>query len=668
MKLSSFKIQNFRSIQDSGRINVSDLTSLVGRNESGKSNLLLALASLNPPGNRQPLNPVKDFPRSRRLEECKNNTVVVWTWWDLAPDETEELASLLGPVKKVAIGRGYGAENVWTDFETKPPELDSKRTTSALKRLKPVLEPRWDALEGEHKTHAAGAWAALETANANTESKAWAAAITPAAAAVRKHLGAASIMLDDKQDELLTEIEDHAKHIASYDANKLAAHKLVLQWLPQFIYIADFPELYGHQELSSFVERRGQNPATKEREDNFEKLAKVAGFKPQELYEKRNDHELRGQILNRASSLVTGEIRRLWKDRQLMVRVDIDGPNVTVLVSDPNAQYPVEVNLDERSRGFRWFFAFYITFSADTQGGNADGAILLLDEPGLYLHAKSQEHLLKHFREDYKNQIIYTTHSPFMVPPDALAIVRTVNIDEKTGTKVSNVPTGDSRTLFPLQAALGYQLSQTLFVGHSNLIVEGVTDFWILSSVNAHFAATGFPALPEELTITPAGGAGKVTYMAALLASEDLKVLVLLDDDRAGRETQKDIVTNKLLRDTAVLFVTDAFDPKPTEADIEDLIDPAIYDTLVTDTYKAELKGKKLMLNAKIPRIVKRYEEAFKALGLEFYKTRPAREFMSLVGSAPSKALSADSVKRFGTIFKELSVRYEKMKNVESFK
>ncbi|MET4608770.1 hypothetical protein ABIB90_008278 [Bradyrhizobium sp. JR4.1] len=195
-----------------------------------------------------------------------------------------------------------------------------------------------------------------------------------------------------------------------------------------------------------------------------------------------------------------------------------------------------------------------------------------------------------------------------------------------------------------------------------------MTDFWILSAVNAHFAATGAAALPEELTITPAGGAGKVSYMAALLASEDLKVLVLLDDDRAGRETQKDIVTNKLLRETAILFVSEGFDPKPSEADIEDLIDPVTYDKLVADTYKVELKGKKLVLNAKIPRIVKRYEEAFKALGLEFYKTRPAREFMSLIGADPAKVLTADSTKRFQAIFNELSARYEKMKNVASFR
>ncbi|WP_190273055.1 ATP-dependent nuclease [Rhodopseudomonas palustris] len=540
--------------------------------------------------------------------------------------------------------------------------------SGALKRLKPVLEPKWNALEEGQRTNSAKAWDALEKANANSLPKTWADAITPAAANLRKVLGAAAILLDDTQDALLTEVEDHAIEISTYSVNLASAHKLVLDWLPHFIYIAEFPELYGHQNLQAFVEQRGQNSSTKERDDNFEKLAKVAGFKPQELFEKRGDFELRGQILNRASSLVTGEIRRLWKDRPLMVRIDIDGPNVTILVSDPNAQYPVEVNLDERSRGFRWFFAFYITFSADTQGGNADGAILLLDEPGLYLHAKSQEHLLKHFREDYKNQIIYTTHSPFMVPPEAIELVRTVTINEETGTKVTNVPTGDARTLFPLQAALGYQLSQTLFVGHSNLIVEGVTDFWILSAVNAHFTTAGIPSLPAELTVTPAGGAGKVSYMAALLASEELNVLVLLDDDRAGRDTQKDIVKNKLLRETAVSFVTEAFDPAPSEADIEDLIDPSIYDRLVSDTYKAELKGKKLSLNSKIPRIVKRYEEAFALVGLEFFKTRPARGFMTLVGSDPTRALPPGSIKRFQSLFKILSDRYYKMKGSPPFK
>jgi len=353
----------------------------------------------------------------------------------------------------------------------------------------------------------------------------------------------------------------------------------------------------------------------------------------------------------------------LWKDRALKVRYHLDGPYLDTLISDPNAAYDVEVNLDERSRGFRWFFSFYIIFAADTRGGNADGAILLLDEPGLHLHAKSQADLLKHLRTDFKNQIIYTTHSPFMVPPDAINIVRTVNIDADRGTYVTDAPTGDSRTLFPLQAALGYHLSQTMFVGHSNLIVEGVTDFWILSTVNAHLVAGGAFALPDELTITPAGGAGKVSYMAALLTSEELTVLVLLDDDRAGRETHTDLVKSKLVRDSAVIFVTEGFpDPKPTEADIEDLIDPSVYTDLVNHTYSSELAGKALALNMSIPRIVKRYEQAFSAVGLAFHKTRPAREFMSRMGADPASVLPATSAAKFEAVFKGVRDRYDQLK------
>jgi hypothetical protein len=92
MELIKFRITNFRSINDSGDVTVSKLTSLVGRNESGKSNLLLGLATLNPSGGRKPLNKIKDFPRGRRLEECKDNTPVVASRWKLSPAELTQSA------------------------------------------------------------------------------------------------------------------------------------------------------------------------------------------------------------------------------------------------------------------------------------------------------------------------------------------------------------------------------------------------------------------------------------------------------------------------------------------------------------------------------------------------------------------------------------------------
>ena len=666
MELTKFQIENFRSINDSGEITVGKITSLVGRNESGKSNLLLALATLNPTGGCKPLNKIKDFPRGRRLEECTDATPVITTNWKLSPDEIAALAKTLrgyGPtVAEVHIGRGYAA-TPWVGLGVTKPTFEQAEVESVLRRLGSVLTPRIDALDDPHKTNAEAAWKRLEAnVEKSNDPNAWAAEATAATAGLRTRLGEGAITLTEDQDELLAELESKAKLIAGFDKAHEVARAQVITWLPIFVYVSDFPELYGHQNLDQFLNQRGKDPTRKEAEDNFEKMAKVAGFKPRELHNIRDDHETRNQLLNRAGAVVTQEIRRLWKDRPLKVRYHLDGPYLDTLISDPNAVYDVEVNLDERSRGFRWFFSFYITFAADTQGGDADGAILLLDEPGLHLHAKSQEDLLKYLRNDFKNQIIYTTHSPFMVPSDAVDIVRTVNIDTDKGTSVTDSPTGDSRTLFPLQAALGYTISQTLFVGHSNLIVEGVTDFWILSVVNGYLIASDTAGLPQELTITPAGGAGKVPYMTALLVSQELKVLVLLDDDRAGRETHKDLVTSKLVRDSAIMFVTEGFDPKPTEADIEDLIDPAVYEALVNHTYGKELAGKTLTLNPNIPRIVKRYEDAFTTLGMEFHKTRPAREFLSRMGSDPASMLPAASAARFEAIFKGVRERYDRLK------
>ena len=317
------------------------------------------------------------------------------------------------------------------------------------------------------------------------------------------------------------------------------------------------------------------------------------------------------------------------------------------------------MNLDERSRGFRWFFSFYIVFAADTQGGDAEGAILLLDEPGLFLHALSQADLLRHFDNDFKNQIVYTTHSPFMVPTHAIERVRTANIAQDPGTTVSNDPTGDARTLFPLQSALGYSISQSLFLGANNLVIEGVTDYWILSSIKGFIADRGeSTCLDKRFTLTPAGGAQRISYMVALLTSERLQVVVLFDDERQSRASSVELLKAKLIRDEGIAWVTEGFaDPKPPEADIEDLLDPGVFDALVCEAYAKELSGKTLPLNASIPRIAKRYEAAFADLGIDFFKTRPARLLLDKMGSAPDTITTATTIERFQQLFASLNKR-----------
>lgn len=118
-------------------------------------------------------------------------------------------------------------------------------------------------------------------------------------------------------------------------------------------------------------------------------------------------------------------------------------------------------------------FLFFGTVATIKSGlGNI---VILLDEPGLTLHGKAQADLLRYIEEELlpKHQVIFTTHSPFLVPSDRLSDVRIVedvlifkqgrSRPEVKGTKVSeDVLSKDKDTLFPLQGALGYDLCQSL--------------------------------------------------------------------------------------------------------------------------------------------------------------------------------------------------------------
>ena len=668
MYLQSFRILNFRSINDSGVIDVSNITALLGRNESGKTNLLLALQSLNPAEGFAALNPIKDFPRHRRLEECNNNTEVVSSCWELTDEDQHELINILPRAKgvtKVEIGRQYGKTR-WINFKDLPGwEFDEKNIREFIRKIVPGVKAAAAKLEGEAQSQLEGAAEQFNTdIILTTDRVAWAKKAIIALATLRKALAIADVELTDRQEEYIINLEELSDSIANDQEAQQKARNWVMEKLPIFIYLDEYPGLEGHQNIAQYLQRKNQpNNQLTVADRNFEKLCKVAGLQPEILNKLLNqkDQETRNQLANRASAIVTTEIRRLWKDRQLKVRFNLDAEHLDTLISDPNAIYDVEVNLDERSRGFKWFFSFYITFSADTNGGQAEDAILLLDEPGLYLHAKSQSDLLTHLEEDFKNQIIYTTHSPFMVPTKNLDSVRTVNISEDVGTSVTNDPTGDARTLFPLQAALGYDLAQSLFVGPNNLVVEGVTDFWILSSISEHLKDTGRISLSKELTITPAGGAQKISYMVALLTSQDLNVLVLFDDEKDARGTKNELVKTKLIREQNVVFVTEAFgDNVPSEADIEDLLNADVYERLVKESYEKELEGKTLILNPNIPRIVKRIEAAFKDLGIDFHKTRPARLLLKKIASDPGVIITDETSKRFETIFAIVNERLKK--------
>jgi predicted ATP-dependent endonuclease of OLD family len=306
----------------------------------------------------------------------------------------------------------------------------------------------------------------------------------------------------------------------------------------------------------------------------------------------------------------------------------------------------MSLNFNERSAGFVWFFSFLAFFSEYRY--STKRLVILLDEPGLGLHASAQADLLRFIDEKLaeKHQIIYTTHSPFMVKPTDLDRARTVEDVIGEGTKISSeVLTTTKDTVFPLQAAIGYELSQTLFVGPNNLVVEGPSDILYLQIISQHLVSQGRQGLDDKWVIVPVGGSEKIPTFLALLGTQ-LNVAVLLDVSSSGNQKVDDLVNRGIL-ETGKIFPLNKFTGLK-EADIEDMFVPSFYLQLLKGSEVGNFKVGDLQQGA---RIVQRIE---KTLGHTYNHYAPSAYFLHEQATLLSRV--ADStLDRFETLFVDIN-------------
>lgn len=278
MKLQSFQVWNFRSINDSGAVDVSRITSLIGRNESGKTNLLLAIESLNPPDGLAALNPVKDFPRDRRLEECTDDTSVVATRWDLSDGEQSELLKILPRakgVKSVEIGRWYKAAR-WVSFIGLSSFIaDGEQVKKDVVKISESI--REATAKAEEPTKAqllqlAETFTAEMTVGKDWRK--WAASAIEAFARFRQVIESTKTQLSPEQEGYLTQFEAFLDSCAKDDERQKAARQWVVDRMPIFIYLDEYPALRGHQKIAEYLARKQHNQVRPEDRD-FEKLCKV---------------------------------------------------------------------------------------------------------------------------------------------------------------------------------------------------------------------------------------------------------------------------------------------------------------------------------------------------------------------------------------------------------
>jgi hypothetical protein len=258
MELNSFRVRNFRSINDSGEIDVSRITAMLGRNESGKSNILRALHSLNPADGFKKLNPIKDFPRHRKLSECNDHTPVVDSTWLLNEYEQGRLAEIWPSaqgVTEVTVSRRYGDKR-YVGISVPEAAFDLAAIKADVRKIDAAVKAGAAKLTDDGKTTLERASDAFVSAiGVGTTAAKWADAATPALAALRQALATADVELADAQDQRIVVLEEMAEAVPQNEDAHTKARSWIIERLPVFMYLADYPEIEGHQDIAQFLAR-----------------------------------------------------------------------------------------------------------------------------------------------------------------------------------------------------------------------------------------------------------------------------------------------------------------------------------------------------------------------------------------------------------------------------
>ncbi|WP_343243203.1 AAA family ATPase [Streptomyces sp. SID12501] len=366
---------------------------------------------------------------------------------------------------------------------------------------------------------------------------------------------------------------------------------------PKFFYFSNYQNLPGRIALTDL---NGQEEPGASEIQTARALLELASTTAGAM--SAEDFEERKAELEAVSNDLTQQVFEYWKQNpDLSVEIDLD----KTTVQHPNGQQAVASHLDirvkdrrhgftnnfsARSTGFQWFFSFLAAFSQFETYPH--GVVVLLDEPGLSLHGRAQADFLRFINERLapNAQVIYTTHSPFMVETARLDRVRIVeDRGPDTGAVVTQeVLSVTDDSLFPLQAALGYDIAQNLFVGPDNLLVEGTSDYTYLTLISDFLKEAGRTHIDERWRILPAGGATNIPAFVALIGT-NLQATVLIDSTPAGVAKLKNL-TNKGLLSPKRLLLTDAFSDGVKDSDIEDLFSPGDYLKLYNAAFGTKLK------------------------------------------------------------------------------
>ena len=636
MKLTNVTVYKYKSYDQQQSFPIDDdITIIVGKNESGKTAILEAIAKTNyfSDDSDFEFNPTHDYPRKEKKKYDKSGEIgkAISCTYLLEQEEISEIEKYLG----------CGVVSKWeftvtTKYDNRitvtHPEVDTNKflefignkynlSSENLDILKTLTskEEILDAIDG-HKSEE-----------------------------------------DDSEKEKLSKALIHIKDNYFTDLNWdswLAAYlwqKHLKPIMPKFMYFDEYYELPSEINLETISKSTTQDAKT------AKALLELADVDLDDLKSPDSYEDFKAE-LEATSSEITQHIFKYWKNNTgLRFQFDIenkknrDYPNTSekyLNIRIWSDKHHISLPLSNRSKGFNWFFSFIVWFSR-IQEDKSNQYILLLDEPGLNLHAAAQADLLN-FLDDLSKeyQIIYTTHSPFMVPHNSLERVRTV-YESKDGTTIKDaIEEKDSDTLFPLQAALGYDIAQNLFINKNNLLVEGVSDLIYLTMMSSILEESGLQGIRDDITIVPVGGLDKVTSFISLLKGQNLNIVCALDTftDQKGKARLNSLIEQKIIKERNVLFFNNFSRDVGNIADLEDIFTVKEYLNFFNSAFTEYTDIKDLDIDPNKP-IIQQINNIIQKTRYNHY--RPAMSANKLGLSKDD--FSQETIERFENLFKQIN-------------
>lgn len=638
MKLKKVVIHKYKSVSDNQEFLVEDdITILVGMNESGKTSALEVVAKTNyfQPDEQFKFSLTHDYPRKekKKVDKTGEDPEAVTCYYEIDDNLFEQIENEIGKgalhSKEFSNTTKYSNGNTWSGVKVDRKKFIAQKTKE--------LGISSNALNEK-----------LEKINSTEELKSLKSEYT-----------------EEKYTEGISKLEKFFKNECKWESDPISeyvARVYLKPNRPKFLYYDEYFSLPSR--IS--IEKLQKNELNENEYKTARALFELADINTEEILNADNFEDFIAE-LEATEAIISEELFKYWqtnKNLQITFQIDkleqTDQRNNTRIVEhilDVRVKSKgVSLPLRNRSKGFNWFFSFLVWFKKIQEDQNSN-YVLLLDEPGLNLHASAQADLLRFLEDLSENyQIIYTTHSPFMIAPDKLNRVRTI-LETDEGSKISeSIQEKDPNTLFPLQAALGYDIAQNLFVSKKNLLVEGVSDLIILTSLSGILESEKRTFLRPEITIVPTGGLEKVATFISLLRGSKLEIACLLDSytDPKGKEKMEGLIREKIVQKNKIRFF-DEYLSDYDKADLEDLFTKKDYLKLFNSAFDEYSDINESDLNADIKQIIIQINKHLSIPRFNHY--RPANQLVKL--GVDKSFFDKKTLDNFEKVFTDINKLFE---------